>query len=95
MFARGIDPMFQKNLIHLLELCVSSLRRGHANLLCIVPILNDVPKYIILIDFGNIKKLCVNKNENINASNRDRTSDLKIFSLTLSQLSYRGMNCNV
>ena len=26
-------------LIALLDLCVSSLRRGHANLLCIVPIL--------------------------------------------------------
>ena len=25
------------------------------------------------------------------ATNRDRTSDLKIFSLTLSQLSYRGL----
>ena len=25
----------------LLDLCVSSLRRGHANLLCIVPILSD------------------------------------------------------
>ena len=25
----------------LLDLCVSSLRRGHANLLCIVPILTD------------------------------------------------------
>jgi len=25
-----------------LDLCVSSLRRGHANLLCIVPILSDV-----------------------------------------------------
>ena len=25
-----------------LDLCVSSLRRGHANLLCIVPILLDV-----------------------------------------------------
>ena len=28
----------------LLELCVSSLRRGHANLLCIVPILTDDPR---------------------------------------------------
>ena len=28
----------------LLDLCVSSLRRGHANLLCIVPILPDVPR---------------------------------------------------
>lgn len=28
-----------KKLFTLLDLCVSSLRRGHANLLCIVPIL--------------------------------------------------------
>ena len=28
----------------LLDLCVSSLCRGHANLLCIVPILTDVPR---------------------------------------------------
>ena len=28
----------------LLDLCVSSLRRGHANLLCIVPILSDAPR---------------------------------------------------
>ncbi|KAJ0860591.1 hypothetical protein HanRHA438_Chr13g0625331 [Helianthus annuus] len=27
-----------------LDLCVSSLRRGDANLLCIVPILSDVPE---------------------------------------------------
>ncbi|TYI30525.1 hypothetical protein ES332_A05G394400v1 [Gossypium tomentosum] len=27
-----------------LDLCVSSLRRGYANLLCIVPILSDVPE---------------------------------------------------
>ena len=33
----GID----KKLFTLLDLCVSSLRRGHANLLCIVPILTD------------------------------------------------------
>ena len=31
----------KKKLFTLLELCVSSLRRGHANLLCIVPILTD------------------------------------------------------
>ena len=31
-----------KKLFTLLDLCVSSLRRGHANLLCIVPILTDV-----------------------------------------------------
>ena len=30
--------------VTLLDLCVSSLRRGHANLLCIVPILTDDPR---------------------------------------------------
>ena len=31
-------------LFTLLDSCVSSLRRGHANLLCIVPILTDDPR---------------------------------------------------
>ena len=31
-------------LFTLLDLCVSSLRRGHANLLCIVPTLTDDPR---------------------------------------------------
>ena len=34
----------KKKLFTLLDLCVSSLRRGHANLLCIVPILTDDPR---------------------------------------------------
>ena len=34
----------EKKLYTLLDLCVSSLRRGHANLLCIVPILTDDPR---------------------------------------------------
>jgi hypothetical protein len=34
----------KKNVGPFLDLCVSSLRRGHANLLCIVPILTDVPE---------------------------------------------------
>jgi hypothetical protein len=33
-----------KKMFTLLDLCVSSLRRGHANLLCIVPILTDDPR---------------------------------------------------
>ena len=33
-----------QQLFTLLDLCVSSLRRGHANLLCIVPILTDDPR---------------------------------------------------
>ena len=33
-----------KKLFTLLDLCVSSLRRGHANLLCIVPMLTDDPR---------------------------------------------------
>jgi len=35
---------YKKKQFTLLDLCVSSLRRGHANLLCIVPILSDDPK---------------------------------------------------
>ncbi|KAI3829954.1 hypothetical protein L1987_04086 [Smallanthus sonchifolius] len=43
-----------------LDLCVSSLRRGHANLLCIVPILSDVPEgTMIVIEFGHFKQLYV------------------------------------
>ena len=34
--------LHQKILEPFLDLCVSSLREGHANLLCIVPILTDV-----------------------------------------------------
>ena len=37
-------PECAKKLFTLLDLCVSSLRRGHANLLCIVPILTDDPR---------------------------------------------------
>jgi hypothetical protein len=33
-----------KKLFTLLDSCVSSLRRGHANLLCVVPILTDDPR---------------------------------------------------
>ena len=33
-----------KELFTLLDLCVSSLRRGHAYLLCIVPMLTDDPR---------------------------------------------------
>ena len=33
-----------KKLVSLLDLCVSSLSRGHANLLCIVPNLTDGPR---------------------------------------------------
>ena len=39
----------KKNLTTLLDLCVSSLRRGHANLLCIVPILADDPRGVPII----------------------------------------------
>ena len=40
---RCMQRQFSKKLATLLDLCVSSLRRGHANLLCIVPILTDCP----------------------------------------------------
>ena len=39
----------------ILDLCVSSLRRGHANLLCIVPIFTDDPEgfqnYLLVLNF--------------------------------------------
>ena len=41
----------------LLDLCVSSLRRGHANLLCIVPILSDDPR-IPCFGFLRISPFC-------------------------------------
>ena len=34
----------REKMFTLLDLCVSSLRRGHANLLCIVPSLTDDPR---------------------------------------------------
>ena len=40
---RPAGPL-SKKLFTLFDLCVSSLRRGHANLLCIVPILTDDPR---------------------------------------------------
>ena len=41
---KGEFVLITKKLFTLLDLCVSSLRRGHANLLCIVPILTDDPR---------------------------------------------------
>ena len=38
----GVRGKVEKKFGPFLDLCVSSLRRGHANLLCIVPILSDV-----------------------------------------------------
>ena len=41
-FQKPLRNLFlSKQFVTLLDLCVSSLRRGHANLLCIVPILTD------------------------------------------------------
>ena len=40
----GAPARAAKKFDTLLDLCVSSLRRGHANLLCIVPILTDDPR---------------------------------------------------
>ena len=55
-----------KNLEPFLDLCVSSLRRGHANLLCIVPILSDVPEGTMLA-----AALCL-----INQSDSPRLADV-------------------
>ena len=45
-----------KNLSTLLDLCVSSLCRGHANLLCIVPILTDNPRRKSPLTPGKMRK---------------------------------------
>ena len=42
--SRWLALRCKKKLCTLLDLCVSSLRRGHANLLCIVPSLTDGPR---------------------------------------------------
>ena len=42
--ARRSARMLESILFTLLDSCVSSLRRGHASLLCIVPILADDPR---------------------------------------------------
>ena len=43
VLAAGLFAKMEK-LFTLLDLCVSSLRRGHANLLCVIPILTDDPR---------------------------------------------------
>ena len=43
-FKSNLSLGASKTFCTLLDLCVSSLRRGHANLLCIVPILTDDPR---------------------------------------------------
>ena len=47
----GLQVHTCKKLVSLLDLCVSSLRRGHANLLCIVPILTDDPRRESILNF--------------------------------------------
>ena len=42
------------NLFTLLDLCVSSLRRGHVNLLCIVPSLTDDPRRESIYIYANL-----------------------------------------
>ena len=40
----GRSAKTKKKMLTLIDLCVSSLRRGHANLLCIVPLLTGDPR---------------------------------------------------
>ena len=52
----------------LLDLCVSSLRRGHANLLCIVPVLTDDPRresMRVLVLYNSSNNNDNNNNNNI------------------------------
>ena len=57
-FEKGCDEKLlkkeerKKKKLDTSRLCVSSLRRGHANLLCIVPILTDGSKRTKKLEFG-------------------------------------------
>jgi len=44
---------------YFLDLCVSSLREGHANLLCIVPILTDVTEVTAQIRAEHVQAICI------------------------------------
>ena len=61
-----------KKLFTLLDLCVSSLRRGHANLLCIVPILTDDPRreseYFTNSTYGGAARLTGMRHKDATAS---------------------------
>ena len=49
-----------KKIVYFLNLCVSSLRRDHANLLCIVPILtDDHPKVIISFSSSSYIRMAI------------------------------------
>jgi hypothetical protein len=53
-----------KKLFTLLDLCVSSLRRGHANLLCIVPILTDDPRRESEMELCFLRRVVVRELDN-------------------------------
>ena len=58
----GVQTPQGLKLFTLLDLCVSSLRRGHANLLCIVPILTDDPRRESKSLVGDDSQLAKKKN---------------------------------
>ena len=72
-------------LFTLLDVCVSSLRRGHANLLCIVPILTDGPQresYHIQMSFSCL----TNRTDTMNNYHR-----LAFLSLGATSLWFRSL----
>ncbi|GJR23413.1 hypothetical protein Tco_0971940 [Tanacetum coccineum] len=60
---------WEKKIGPFLDLCVSSLRRGHANLFCIVPILSDVPEGTRVADRERGPLLSFEERVNDNTSN--------------------------
>ena len=60
-----------KHMFTRLDQCVSSLRRGHADLLCIVPILMDYSRResLILINIISDTTTTTNNNNNNNNNN--------------------------
>ena len=66
-----------------LNLCVSSLRRGHANLLCIVPILSDDPRRESTGQW--VKKVLTLSQPPIQTCSHSRAKNLLLFSICACQ----------
>ena len=73
-----MQSLMSKKLVTLLDLCVSSLRRGHANLFCIVPILSDDPQRE---STGQGVKKVLTLHPSIQTCSHSRAKNLLLFSI--------------
>ncbi len=89
------NVLTEKKIVTLLDLCVSSLRRGHANLLCIVPILTDGnpegnPTVTVCMTVGGLKNNQVCKSLfNMQVDLKSRLVQCSPLSLIVSNTSVK------